>query len=104
MSRNTEEIVKLAKEKSLKTRNSVIKVIDELKHERKKITFTSVASEAGVSRNYLYNSKEFRPIIEELRGTPNKVNPTSDTRDLIIEKQQQKISELTKVLKKYEGE
>lgn len=103
MNKNTKEIIKLAKEKSRKTRGSVIKAIDKLKRDNKKITFASVATKANVSRNYLYKSEEFRPIIEELRGDSNRIHQSKDTRDLIIEQQQQKIAELTEVLKKYES-
>lgn len=103
MNPNTKEIVRLAKEKSIATRKSVIEAIDKLKYNNKKITFSSVATEAKVSRNYLYKSKEFRPMIEELRENSNKINQSKDTRDLIIEKQKQKITELTEALKEYEG-
>lgn len=104
MKTNTEEIVKLAKEKSRRVRGSVIEAIDKLKQENREITFASVAAEADVSRNYLYKSEEFRPIIEELREDSNRMEQPEDTRDLIIEQQQQKISELTEALKEYEGE
>ena len=103
MKYNTERIVQLAKEKSKLTRESVVNAIDKLQHEKKEITFASVAKEADVSRNYLYNSEEIRPIIEELREEPIKRNQTEDTKDLIIETQKHKISELNKELKKYES-
>lgn len=104
MNPKTKEIIRLAKEKSIATRKSVIEAIDRLKRNNEKITFASVAAEADVSKNYLYKSEEFRPIIEELREDSNRIEQSEDTRDLIIEKQQQRISELTEALKKYEGE
>lgn len=104
MNPNTEKIVRLAKEKSIRTRGSVIRAIDNLKENNKKITFASVAAKAGVSRNYLYKSEEFKPVIEELREAPGNIIREEDTRDLIIEKQQQRISELTESLKEYENE
>lgn len=99
MNPNTKEIVRLAKEKSIATRKSVIEAIDRLKENNKKITFASVAAKADVSRNYLYKSEEFRPIIEALREDSNTVNNVKDTRDIIIENQKAEISELRQALK-----
>ena len=101
MNKNTEKIVLLAQEKVEIKRMAVVEAIDKLKSENKEITFTTVSKEAGVSRNYLYKSDEFRTIIESLRNTSIKKMQTKDTKDLIIETQKRKINELKKHLKKY---
>ena len=101
MKKNTEKIVLLAQEKVEIKRMAVVEAIDKLKSEKKDITFSTVSKEAGVSRNYLYKSDEFRPIIESLRNISIKKVQTKDAKDLIIETQKRKIVELNKKLKKY---
>lgn len=101
MKKNTEKIVLLAQEKVEIKRMAVVEAIDKLKSEKKDITFSTVSKEAGVSRNYLYKSDEFRPIIESLRNISIKKVQTKDAKDLIIETQKRKINELNKKLKKY---
>jgi len=101
MKKNTEKIVLLAQEKVEIKRMAVVEAIDKLKSEKKDITFSTVSKEAGVSRNYLYKSDEFRPIIESLRNISIKKVQTKDAKDLIIETQKRKIDELNKKLKKY---
>ena len=101
MKKNTEKIVLLAQEKVEIKRMAVVEAIDKLKSDNKDITFSTVSKEAGVSRNYLYKSDEFRLIIESLRKTSIKKVQSKDAKDLIIETQKRKIDELNKQLKKY---
>lgn len=101
MSSNTDEIVKLAKEKSIQARNSVVEAIKKLQQEDKNITFSSVAKAAKVSRSYLYNNEELRPLIEELRETNNFGGLEVDAKDKIIEKQKDEIKRLREQLSKY---
>lgn len=101
MSSNTDEIVKLAKKKSIQARNSVIEAIKKLQQEDKNINFSSVAKEANVSRSYLYNNEELRPLIEELRETNDSGRLEVNAKDKIIEKQKDEIKRLKEQLSKY---
>lgn len=101
MNVNTEEIMKLAKEKSIRTRNIVVETIERMKNQNKEINFSTLSKEANVSRNYLYNSEELRPIIEELRDKKDSAITHIDTKDLIIEKQKDEINKLRRELEKY---
>ena len=65
--RNTEEIVRLAKQKSRRTRENVDKVISKLSLEGKTINFNTVAKEANVSKSWLYKEHDIRQRIEFLR-------------------------------------
>ncbi|PCF84239.1 transposase [Staphylococcus delphini] len=65
--RNTTEIVRLAKQKSKKTREKVDKVISKFSIEGKVINFNSIAKEANVSKSWLYKEHDIRQRIESLR-------------------------------------
>ncbi len=65
--RNTEEIVRLAKLKTNRTREGVEKAISKLSLEGKVINFNSVAKEANVSKSWLYKEQDIRKRIESLR-------------------------------------
>ncbi|WP_438872342.1 DUF6262 family protein [Providencia hangzhouensis] len=67
--RNTEEIVRLAKQKSRRTRENVDKVISKLSLEGKTINFNTVAKEANVSKSWLYKEHDIRQRIESLPKT-----------------------------------
>lgn len=47
----------------------VAKTIDEMIHDGSSITYSSVATRCGVSRNYLYRHSEFSRIINNHRVT-----------------------------------
>lgn len=66
--RNTEEIVRLAKEKSDRTKANVEKVLSRMSVEGKSINFNSVSKEANVSKSWLYKDDGVRRRIEELRS------------------------------------
>lgn len=101
MKKNTERIVQLAHEKANIKLKLVIDAIDRLKSQNVDITFTRIANEANVSRNYLYKNKELRQIIDSLRKSSMKTTQPKDTKDLIIESQKHRINELQKQLIKY---
>src|SRR5699024_12675588 len=61
------EIVRLAKQKSRRTRENVDKVISKLSLEGKTINFNTVAKEANVSKSCLYKEHDIRQRIESLR-------------------------------------
>lgn len=65
---NTKEIVRIAKEKSLKTRRNVEKTISELSLSGNEVNFNSVAKSSGVSKSWLYNNPDIRKRIESLRN------------------------------------
>ena len=65
--RNTEEIVRLAKLKTNRTREGVDKAISKLSLEGKVINFNTVAKEANVSKSWLYKERDIRKRIESLR-------------------------------------
>lgn len=64
---NTDAIVKLAKEKSIKVRNKVEKTISEMALRNEKINFNTVSKKADVSKSWLYKEKDIRERIELLR-------------------------------------
>ncbi|CAK6476443.1 transposase [Bacillus sp. EB93] len=66
--RNTKEIVKLAKEKSDKTKTKVEKTISEMAIKSETINFNSVSIRANVSKSWLYKNKDIRDRIETLRN------------------------------------
>ncbi|MFU1903144.1 transposase [Bacillus cereus] len=65
--RNTEKIVRLAKEKSERTKVNVEKVISKMALEGKTINFNTVANESNVSKSWLYKEESIRQRIVELR-------------------------------------
>jgi pyruvate-formate lyase len=75
--RNTEEIVRLAKQKSKETRENVDKVISKLSLEGETINFNAVAKEANVSKSWLYKEHDIRQRIESLRKQQKSVNALS---------------------------
>ncbi len=99
INKNTTKIKELAKQKTLRKREAVLNAIDRMKKEGIKISFSSVANEAGVSRNYLYKSGELRTIVESLRDKPINGCISKDARDILIENQREMISDLKKELK-----
>lgn len=66
--RNTDAIVKMAKNKSNETREKVEKTITGLALEGKTINFNTVSKESGVSKSWLYSNQDVRDRIESIRG------------------------------------
>ena len=102
MSRNTKGLKEYAKNKSKITLEKVDKAIRELSLTDQKINFNSVSQFSGVSKTFLYNNKEIKRRIEELRQkqtsrTMNqraKYDKTSKSKDIIIMAKDKKIKEL----------
>ncbi|WP_285753193.1 DUF6262 family protein [Parageobacillus sp. G301] len=70
--RNTGEIVRLSREKALKTRDNAEKVLSRMTLEGKTINFNTVSKEAGVSKSWFYKEPEIRKRIESIRGQQQK--------------------------------
>ncbi|APR01710.1 transposase [Clostridium botulinum] len=108
MAGNTKGLKKYAEEKTKITLEKVDKAIRELSLNGEKINFNSVATISGVSKTFLYNNKEVKARIEELRDkqvsqTINqraKYDKTSKSKDIIIMAKDKKIKELEQENKK----
>lgn len=108
MAGSTKGLKEYAKQKSEMTLEKVDKAIRELSLTEQKINFNSVSQLSGVSKTYLYNNKEVKNRIEELRQkqlskTMNqraKYDKTSKSKDIIILAKDKKIKELEKENKK----
>ncbi|KEI86134.1 transposase [Clostridium botulinum B2 267] len=108
MAGNTKGLKEYAKNKSKMTIEKVDKAIRELSLTEQKINFNSVSQLSGVSKTFLYNNKEVKARIEELRDrqvskTINqraKYDKTSKSKDIIIMAKDKKIRELEEENKK----
>lgn len=84
--RNTEEIVRLAREKAIQTKERVERVLSRLALEGKIINFNTVSIEAGVSKSWLYKEPEIRKRINILRNQqenrPSKVSKQKNKKSL----------------------
>lgn len=96
---NTDAIVKLAKEKSIKVRNRVEKTISEMSLKNETINFNAVSKRAQVSKSWLYKEKDIRERIETLRNNqvkkaynPPHKSPRSE--DVLIKSLKDRIREL----------
>ncbi|PFZ52785.1 transposase [Bacillus wiedmannii] len=99
--RNTEEIVRLAKLKTNRTREGVDKAISKLSLEGKVINFNTVAKEANVSKSWLYKEQDIRKRIESLRkqqhsrlGTRPTIQKSSRSEEALIKTLKIRIKEL----------
>ncbi|MBY0597019.1 DUF6262 family protein [Bacillus bingmayongensis] len=99
--RNTEEIVRLAKLKTNRTREGVEKAISKLSLEGKVINFNTVAKEANVSKSWLYKEQDIRKRIELLRkqqqnhsSTRSMVKKSSRSEEVLIKTLKMRIKEL----------
>lgn len=94
---NYDKMVNFNKQKTQDTHNKVIKILNEMIRENKKITYYSVSKETGVSRNFLYKDEEISLIIEKHKSSKSiKRIQSQDAKDIIINTQKQKIKELEK--------
>ena len=102
MADNTKGLKEYAKHRSQMALEKVDKAIRELYLTEQKINFNSVSQLSGVSKTFLYNNKEIKKRIEELRDkqvskTKNqraKYDKTSKSKDIIIMAKDKKIKEL----------
>ncbi|MFK4327008.1 polyhydroxyalkanoate synthesis regulator phasin [Bacillus sp. RC97] len=67
-SKNTNAIIRLAKEKSDKTKEKVERTISEMAIKGETINFNSVSKNANASKSWLYRNKDIRTRIETLRN------------------------------------
>lgn len=101
--KNTDKIVKLAKEKSEIKTQKVLEIINEMASKKETISFYKVSQASGVSRNFLYTNTEIRKVIDSFRKNAPKKNQSQDAKDIIIEAQKRKIKSLEKQIKELEG-
>ncbi len=102
MAGSTKGLKEYAKHKSEMTLEKVDKAIRELSLTEQKINFNSISQLSGVSKTYLYNNKEVKKRIEELRykqtsRTMNqraKYDKTAKSKNTIIMAKDKKIKEL----------
>lgn len=99
MSKNTSMIVLMAKEKTEERKQKVIETVNKMLENKEKITFYSVYQKAGVSKSFIYKNEDLRKLIESYRQSPIKKVQSKDAKDIIIDSQKRKISELEKQFK-----
>ncbi|EGO7609303.1 TPA: DUF6262 family protein [Staphylococcus aureus] len=108
--RNTTEIVRLAKQKSQKTREKVDKAISKFSIEGKAINFNSIAKEANVSKSWLYKEHDIRQRIESLRerqiasNVVSKPKESSRSDEILIKTLKRRVMELEKENKKLQNQ
>src|SRR5690625_4184243 len=108
--RNTEEIVRLAKQKSRRTRENVDKVISKLSLEGKTINFNTDGNEANVSKSWLYKEHDIRQRIESLRerqitsNVVSKPKKSSRSEEILIKTLKRRVMELEKENKKLQNQ
>lgn len=92
-------IVLMAKEKTEERKQKVIETVNKMLENKEKITFYSVYQKAGVSKSFIYKNEDLRKLIESYRQSPIKKVQSKDAKDIIIDSQKRKISELEKQFK-----
>lgn len=100
--RNTDGLVKNARQKSQKTVEKVDEAIQQLIKNKGNINFNSVSEESGVSKAFLYTHPEIRERIETLRkqqkGLPSpkqvKREMTDISKDVVIAAKNKRIKEM----------
>ncbi|HGF8123098.1 TPA: DUF6262 family protein, partial [Enterococcus faecium] len=108
--RNTTEIVRLAKQKSKKTREKVDKAISKFSIEGKVINCNSIAKEANVSKSWLYKEHDIRQRIESLRerqitaNVVSKPKKSSRSEEILIKTLKRRVMELEKENKKLQNQ
>lgn len=108
MAGSTKGLKKYAEEKTKITLEKVDKAIRELSLNGEKINFNSVATASRVSKTFLYNNKEIKERIEDLRqrqvskeiNQRAKYDKTAKSKDIIIMAKDKKIKELEEENKK----
>lgn len=112
MADNTKGLKEYAKNKSKITLEKVDKAIRELSLTEQKINFNSVSQLGGVSKTFLYNNKDIKKRIEEIREkqtntTMNqraKYDKTAKSKDIIIMAKDKKIKEFEENNKKLKNQ
>lgn len=101
--RNTKEMIKSAKQRTINTRNIVLEAIDEMLENGEVITFSSVSKKTGVTRKFMYNNEDIRTLINKYSNPKNRrKNQSSDSKDVIISNKNKRISDLEKRVRELE--
>lgn len=101
--RNTEEMIKSAKQRTINTKNIVLQTIDEMLSEGLPITFSSVSQRSGVTRKFMYNNEDIKMLINKYSKSKNRrKNQSSDSKDVIISNKNKRISDLEKRVRELE--
>ena len=101
----SEQLKRLHEQRRAKTEQRVDEAIKRLIKARKAINFNSVANESGVSKATLYNNKEIKERIEELRLQQSKVpTPSQVKREMDDNNKDAIIASLKRKIKKLEEE
>jgi hypothetical protein len=107
--RSTEAIVKMAKKKSIETKDKVDKTLKRLVLEGMTVNFNVVSKESGISKSWLYSNEDIRARIEDIRDkqkmSPKQVKKSSTQRseaskDNIITMLKERIKQLESENKK----
>ena len=109
---NQERLQKSHEKRTSEARKKALNAILFLKTESKKINFSTVAKQSGVSRNFLYSDEEIRQAIEDQRqcDVNNEINrrarfdKNSKSKDLIIEVKNRRIEKLEEENRKLRAE
>lgn len=103
--RNTTEMIKAAKQRTIVTKNIVLEAIDEMLEEGESITFTSVSKKTGVTRKFMYGNEDIRLLINKYSNPKNKrKNQSSDSKDVIISNKNKRIADLEKKVRELEAD
>lgn len=81
--KKTEAMINVVKEKAEKKEKHVLKIIEQMRKRGDKISIYSVAKEAEVSRNYLYNNEFLFEIINNERSSETKKREESSSETVI---------------------
>lgn len=101
---NTDKIINMKKEESIRKEKFVLDIINRMALEHKEITFTTVYKEAGVSKPYVYKNDNIRNAISHYMEHPVHSVKTKDSQDVIISMQKEKIKELERQIIKMQKE
>jgi hypothetical protein len=109
---STKGLKEFAKQKTKLTLEKVDKAIRKLSLKGEKINFNSISQSSGVSKTFLYNNKEIKKRIEELRqkqvdlemNKRVKYDKTAKSKDIIIMAKDKKIKELEAENKKLKNQ
>src|SRR5699024_618360 len=108
--RNTTEIVRLAKQKSQKTREKVDKAISKYSIQGQAINFNSIAKEVNVIKLWIYKEHDIRKRSESLRERKIKSNVVSKPKkssrsdEILIKTLKRRVMELEKENKKLQNQ
>ena len=98
----THEIVKLAKQKTEVKVEFATSVIEDMEKHQKKISFYSVAKEAGVSKSFLYSNDSLRAKIIAIRDNKENGVLTQANAQTLVSALRKEIERLQKELKNYQ--